>query len=299
VTVRLSDYVVAWATDTNEGLGGAATSGDSRKLVDQRVDESSLSEDEKAIFKISSKIEGTFSKMNTWDRQKITYGFVQWTAMTGGTGSLVELMKEIEKEEPEAYREYFESYGLDVEGGRLTLTQLDGTVLRGAAAVSAVQVDPALTAVFAVSGTDERIQRVQIAVAAETKLRGMRDSKVEVKKKSVRVHPRKTMTLAKKRRDKLGRDFKTQTLELGDLISSEYGVGVMVDRAIHTGEYGTRDHAALGLLNFLAEKPDADLSDQDTLEAAAAAVVARLVAIDRTRAKNFAGLSKDYDSFSP
>lgn len=105
--------------------------------------------------------------------------------------------------------------------------------------------------------------------------------------------------LDQKEAKKLTHEFKAQTLKLGELVSSEYGVGVMADRAVHTGEGGTRLKAASALLTFFKANPNADFTDSNQRNQAGEAIINALASIDKTRASTFSSLNKDADSFKP
>lgn len=269
--VRLHDNVVTYATDTPEGLEGRSDN-DGQATVAARLAASGLSADKQSILGIVSGHEGTFSTINTWDRAKVTAGFLQWTLGEEGNGSLVGLMSEIKRRDPAAYRERFQSYGLDVSGGRVELTRPDGTVLRGADAAEAIQRDPKLAAVLSRAGTDPRIQDVQVAHGAATKIDAMRAARVSA---------------------------GNQAVSLAQVLSSEYGVGLMTDRAVHSGEGAVKNTVRRALERFMQANPQADLSNPAWAARAEAQVVAALEAMDPQRARSFAHLSHQRGSFNP
>ncbi len=270
VRVSLSDNVITYATDNPKGLDGGAHQGDSRALVNQRINATQLSTDRKAILRRVSNNEGTFSKMNTWDRAKVTFGFVQWTTGARGNGSLVGLMTRMRRSQPAAFRRRFQAYGIDVERGRLKVTQADGQVLRGAAAADAVRIDPKLVAVFSAAGTDPALQRVQIAEANRAKISAMVGSALQVGNAPLRI---------------------------GQIVSSEYGVALMADRAVHTGEGGTRRAIRRAVAAFLHANPTADLNQPAWAARAGAHAVRALESIDPARARRFADFDRTHGSF--
>ncbi len=269
--VRLHDNVATYATDTPEGLEGRSDN-DGQAVVAARLAASGLSADKQQILGIVSGHEGSFSTINTWDRAKVTAGFLQWTLGEAGSGSLVGLMKEIERRDPAAYRERFQRYGLDVGGREIELTRPDGSVLRGSDAAEAIQRDPRLAAVLSRAGTDPRIQDVQVAHGASTKIDAVRAMRVSA---------------------------GGQTIPMGQILSSEYGVGLMTDRAVHGGEGSVRDTVTAALARFMQANPQANLSNPAWAARAEAQVVAALEAVDRPRARSFHALSRAHGSFNP
>lgn len=268
---RLHDNVVTYATDTPEGLEGRSDN-DGEATVRARLAASGLSADKQDILRIVSGHEGTFSTINTWDRAKVTAGFLQWTLGEDGDGSLVGLMNEVKRRDPAAFRERFQRYGLDVSGRTVELTRPDGTVLSGADAAAAIQRDPRLAAVLSRAGTDPRIQDIQVAHGAATKIDAVRAARV---------------------------DAGAQTVSIGQVLSSEYGVGLMTDRAVHSGEGAVKKTVGRALERFMQANPQADLSNPVWAARAEAQVVAALEAMDRQRARSFAQLSHQHGSFNP
>jgi hypothetical protein len=144
--------------------------------------------------------------------------------------------------------------------------------LKGAAAAKEIQTDPKLAAVLSAAGTDPKIQDHQVSYASRTKIDAVRNRQVTV---------------------------DGQSVKLGNVISSQYAVGMMADRAVHGGE-GTVDNAVRqGLQKFLADNKGANLSDAATLARAERYVAEQLRALDTDRAKSFDSLSKDVNSFQP
>lgn len=269
-SVQLHDNVIAYAATTPKGMEGSAA-GDGKAVVATVVGRSALSNDKKDILKGVSGHEGSFSTINTWDRAVVTVGFIQWTSGEKGNGSITGLLRDLKSKQPQVFQNNYQKYGIDVEGNELKVTKGDGTVLKGAAAAKAIQTDPKLAGVLSAAGTDPAIQDHQVAYAARTKIDAVRNRQVNV---------------------------DGQTVKVGDVVSSKYGVAMMTDRAVHGGE-GTVDGAVrAGIRRFLEDNKGANLNDAATRARAERYVSEELENLDKQRASSFNSFSKDSGSFS-
>ncbi len=272
--VRLHDHVVAFATDTRGGLEGSAE-GDTRAVVQAALERAPIGDDRRAILRLLSEHEGTFSNVNTWDRAVITFGFIQWTTDAAGDGTLTALMQAVRDAAPDAYRRCFQRFGMDLgrAAGRrvFKLTLPDGSELLAGAAARRMQTSVRHVAALSAAGLDPDVQAAQLRVAVEGKLDGM-----------------------------LARTVAAggQTARLRDLLTSEYGVAVLTDRATGTGEPGTRDAAQHGFAAYMKANPKADMSRAADRQAAGARVLAAIEALDPSRARDYARLSHEPGSFS-
>lgn len=272
--VSLHDHVVAFATDTRGGLEGSAD-GDTRAAVQAALQRAPIGEDRRAILRLLSEHEGTFSNVNTWDRAVITFGFIQWTTDAAGDGTLTGLMQAVRDAAPDAYRRCFQRFGMDLgrAGGRrvFKLTLPDGSELLAGAAARHMQTSVKHVAALSAAGLDPDVQAAQLRVAVEGKLDGMLARTVSAGGQSARLR---------------------------DLLTSEYGVAVLTDRATGTGEPGTRDAAQRGFAAYMKANPAADMSRAVDRQAAGARVLAAIEALDPSRARDYARLSHEPGSFS-
>jgi hypothetical protein len=269
-TIRLHDHVIAFATDTRGGFAGGATT-DSRAAVAAALGRSGISADKQAMLRVLSSLEGHFSTVNTWDRAVVTFGFIQWTTDEAGDGTLCKLMAALRSASPAAYRRCFQRYGIDLAGRRLRVTRPDGTTLVGTDAARFVQTSVKHVAALSAAGTDLDMQAAQIRFAAESKIDAMLARTVSAGGKSAR---------------------------LADLLTSEYAVAVMLDRATGTGEGGTRSAAQRGFAAFVAQSPSADLRTSAARAAAGARVLAAIEALDKDRAAQYAALCRERGSYA-
>lgn len=211
VSMAAEDHVESYATTTKAGTD-IRVPGDSRELVDQAIDKADLSDSAKKVLKGVSHNESTLAGMNLYDKKRVTWGFIQWAGGEQGS-SLSQALSTIKKTEPEAFKRRFREYGIDVGKQGLKVTQPDGTVLEGDDAAKAIQGDPVLTGVMARAGMDPEIQEGQIEAARRT-LKGLLDDKIQV-------------TAA---------DGQKTAIRLGDVMTSEYGVGILMDIGVHYGQ---------------------------------------------------------------
>ncbi|WP_380785942.1 peptidoglycan-binding protein [Sphingomonas sp. R86521] len=266
-TIRLHDNVVAFGTVDARGMEGEAD-GDTRAVVNARLGQVATG-DHLRILTIISQHEGVFSNVNTWDRAVVTFGFIQWTFGEGGNGSLVPLLAEVKRREPQVYHDRLQRYGIDVTAHEVELAGADGSVVRGADAASAIQVDPKLTAIVSRLGVEQAVQDIQILHAIATQITAVRARRVP-------GHP----------------------VTISDVVSSTYGVGVMADRAVNSGTGAVLDSVARALATFVGLHPGIDLSQAPAAARAEPRVVAALAAMDPERAASFAAFSHDRGSFT-
>lgn len=88
-------------------------------------------------------------------------------------------------------------------------------------------------------------------------------------------------------------------VSVGQLLSSEHGVGLLTDRAVHRREGATQRTVAAAIPQFLRANPPDDLRNAAWAVRAEAPAVAALEAMNRRRARSFAQLSHQHRSFSP
>ncbi|NOK16282.1 hypothetical protein [Corallococcus carmarthensis] len=227
VTVRMRDGRETPYTNAWNAVDGGAVSGDSEAQVTSQLEKSGISEDRQKILGSISGLEGTFSKVNTWDIGRVSWGFAQWTLGSDGNGSLAEVMRDLKKNDPAQYDKHFGKFGIDIDAKGVVLTRPDGTVLKGVAAAEAIRTDVKLAAVFMAAGADPAMQAAQVRFASEGKISGARNTTVSV----------------------TGRDgdgqAKTAKLKLKDVVTSEYGNAIMADLAINAGTGAKVAKAAL------------------------------------------------------
>jgi hypothetical protein len=153
-----------------------------------------------------SSFEGGFDTLQTYDRGKLSWGFIQFAA----NGGLPALLLHLKRAEPAAFAECFaEPAGLDVHpDGRLVLSEGERE-LSGRAVLNRLHDEPSLWRCFLLASERDCVRDAQVHTAYERFYR----------------HPLRA-------RVPLG----DVDVALGELFADdEYGRGVVCDRAINTG----------------------------------------------------------------
>lgn len=281
-TVRMRDSRETPYTNSWQAVDGGSTTGDSREIVNQRLAESGISSDRQKILGAISEREGTFSKVNTWDTGRVSWGFTQWTLGKSGNGSLADFMRHAKKKDPALFRDQFQKHGIDVDKKGSVLTRPDGAVLRGVEAAEAMRSDPKLAGVFMAAGANADMQQLQIQYANDGKITGTRAHKVTATGK-----------------DKEGAVAKG-TLRVGDVVTSEYGNAVLADLSVNAGS-GHRV-AAAAIQRYVEAKgvdPTEPASWAKDGEKAVIAALEQASRKERVKHMKEEGFSREPGSFTP
>jgi hypothetical protein len=218
-TVSFRDHVVSSATQSERGVMFLGTAEPSRiPLADYRT--MGLSADQAAALKLVSTHEGNFDAINTYDRALVSVGFIQFAGSRGLPGYLALLKARL----PAKFRDLLQKFGIDVEftvsGTTISAARVvvidpgSSSVLRAAAAETAIRDDKKLTAALIVAGRDRDVQLTQIEAAA-------RDY----------VLPALNGTVSW---------ASGQTARLGELLRSQKGMAALFDRSIQEGVAAAR-----------------------------------------------------------
>lgn len=213
-----------------------------------------------AALRFVSAHEGNFDALNTYDRARVSLGFIQFA---GGRG-LPAMLALLKATRPAAFSRWFRTYGVDIEfdvqGGAVvapSLVLLDPTGARhrrGTVAEEAVRDSAQLSAVFIRAGRDREVQRAQIEAAGRdyllTALRSVASHRIEV----IEVLNAPDGVVVERHAGEPGRVFaataRFRQLEsagriarrtaqseapISKLFVSEQGVAVLLDRAVQEG----------------------------------------------------------------
>jgi len=157
-----------------------------------------------------SENEGNLDAINTWDNSFMTFGMFQWTVGAGADpGELAALLRKIKDAKPDVFRAYFGQYGLDIEpyNSISGYFKLDGKILK-----IPNDKDHLRTHEWAFrfwkSGQDSLVQSVQIQHAL---------SRINSFYRS--------------------NSYKVNGLYIADWITSEYGVGLLLDNHVNRPGY--------------------------------------------------------------
>lgn len=202
----------------NEGVmsgGKPLRSWDAAELA-QLFQQAGMSEAERRVFLAVSGLEGGFDSVNTYDTGWVSVGFIQFAALSSGSGSLGEVLREWKSLSPTSFEQEFRRFGLDVTpDGALVALHLDtGQELAGPDAARQIIRDKRLAAVFQRAGRVSPEFRVaQVRVAHHMYYPAAMPLTIRFPNYSARI-------------------------SVGDLITSEAGLAVLMDRKVHTGALG-------------------------------------------------------------
>jgi peptidoglycan hydrolase-like protein with peptidoglycan-binding domain len=157
-----------------------------------------------------SENEGNLDAVNTWDNSFMTFGMFQWTIGAGSNkGELPALLKKIKAIDPDVFDRYFGSYGLDIADTDdiYGYFSLDGKKIAGSGDKEALRSNQ-WAFYFWKSAQDPVVQSGQIQHAAS-----------------------RLNTFYRSNRYKIDGYF------IADLITSEYGIGLVLDNHVNRPGY--------------------------------------------------------------
>lgn len=172
-----------------------------------------VSERDRNVMMAVSSLEGGFDSINTYDTGFVSVGFIQFACLSGGGGSLGQVMRRHKSENSNEFDSLFRRVGLDVtESGQLVVfDSTSGRELVGGEAANFIIQNPQFAIAFQMAGRDRTFQLAQIAVAHAMYV-PTRDDLVQVR---------------------IGGD--TVPLALSEILTSEAGMAVLMDRKVNTG----------------------------------------------------------------
>lgn len=165
-----------------------------------------LPDDAARALRFVSQHEGGYDAVNTWDRARFSWGFIQFA---GGRG-FPKMLAHFKSQDPELFHKYLGRYGVDVlpdasgDPVPVCLDTLRGRVLYGDRAEQRIGDDPLLVALFIRAGRDADVQRLQIEAAC-------------------RLYVRPALTA------------QASGVVLSSILRSPKGMAMLIDRKIHEG----------------------------------------------------------------
>jgi len=193
-----------------------------------KLQEVNLTDSEMNVIFATSENEGNLDAVNTWDNQFLSFGMFQWTAGGAGKpGELPALLKIIKDSHPDNFQHYWGQFGLDVidVGDKTGWFSYRGKKLVSAADKSMLR-EHIWAYRFARAGADIEVQAAQIRHA------------VNRIKQFYYVN-----------------SSKLNGYSLADLITSEYGVALLLDNHVNRPGYVYGSMAAaLDRSNLSAEE---------------------------------------------
>jgi hypothetical protein len=274
--VKVSDHVVSYATTAPLGVDSdseetKADKSASHAAVEAQMTNADLGSSRTKILKAVSGFEGGFDSVNSYDKKQVTWGFVQWAG--GSHSDLTQALAVIKKSYPDAFERNFQAYGIDVVKDQLVITSPDGTgQLVGDEAAAAIAKNPRLAAALSHAGRDEDVQKGEVKAADQIEIEAALAMPVPVGKTKIPV---------------------------GQIITSEYGVGVLANTYVHSGSGAALRIAREALENVTASHPYKPDNDEWAAQAENA-IIAALASADADRAAHLAkALNQSRGSFKP
>jgi len=157
-----------------------------------------------------SENEGNLDAINTWDTAHLSFGMFQWTAGAGdGRGELPALLQKVKTADAAVFQKHYGQYGLDI----VDADDISGFFTLAGQTLAASSQKEQLRAYqwafyFWLSGQDPVVQAVQIAHA-----------------------------LSRIRTFYRSNSYRVNGYFIADLVSSEYGVGLLLDNHVNRPAY--------------------------------------------------------------
>lgn len=201
-----------------EGVMDGGTS--MRRLPQSQLDDllkaAGIEGTKKNVFTAVSLLEGGLDSVNTYDTGFVSVGFIQFASLSGGAGSLGQVLLNQKTQNPESFRRDFQRYGLDVnrEGRLVALDLADGTERVGPDAARQIIRDKRLIAVFQRAGRFSKENQVSQLQVAD------------------RMYYPADETVV------ITAGGRFQTFRVRDFVKSEAGLATLMDRKVNTGGLG-------------------------------------------------------------
>ena len=238
-----------------------------------------------------SRNEGGFDAVNTYDRARVSFGFIQFAGGSGG-GTFPIFLATLKKENPAKFKERFGDFGVEVEyttrGEKIAKATVvaidptkDGKVLRGQEAEAYIKSNIEFTTVMVNAGNDKEVQRSQIQTAASQYVVPSRNSKfsstastsylkytTKEKKEGKEVDKKHTLMGAAAKKFAEGKEYealpdaqkeKLSTLSLkgekvSDYLTSEKARAITIDLYINKGSGGGPEAMSAAIRDYIQEK---------------------------------------------
>ena len=127
-----------------------------------------LDQSARKIISAVSSLEGGFDSINTYDTGFVSVGVIQFACLSGGSGSLGQVLLAEKNKAPEAFEMDFRRYGIEVDalGVLCALDPLTGEELHGIDAARRIIDDKRLSSIFQRAGRlSQSFQVAQLRVA--------------------------------------------------------------------------------------------------------------------------------------
>lgn len=179
-------------------------------------DRAGVSPKERKAMAAVSSLEGGFESVNTYDTGFVSVGVIQFACLKEGGGALGRMLLRFKADAPEEYQTYLRRFGVDVtpEGLLAVIDPDTGAERIGPDAAQAIIDDKRLIAVFCYAGdASDAFKVAQLSAAKAEFLPSEMDLSIDVK-------------------------GKTLNGKVSDVIRSEAGLAILMDRKVNTGGLG-------------------------------------------------------------
>ena len=206
------------------------------EYIQSLYERAGIPENEQRVFAAVSLLEGGFDSVNTYDTGYVSVGFIQFASLSGGSGSLGQVLLRMKTDYPDQFQTEFRRFGLEVtdEGVIVTMDPTTGAELVGPDANQRMIHDKRLIAVFQRAGqVSIEFNVCQILTARE------------------QYYPDEEEIVVEHR----GKEMKCL---VKDIFHSEAGMATLMDRKVNTG---TLDPLAAYLHDLVEKTGITDLKD--------------------------------------
>lgn len=101
--------------------------------LERLFEEAGVTASERRVMAVVSLLEGGFESVNTYDTGFVSVGFIQFACLSGGAGSLGQVLLKLKSEKPDEFQTHFRRLGIDVtpSGQLAAISLLNGEELWG------------------------------------------------------------------------------------------------------------------------------------------------------------------------
>lgn len=196
-SIVLNNMVKSGHTSNLEGLSYVGKERPSDLSDEDFKEASGLSESKNNALMEASSHEGNFDAINTYDKAKVSFGFIQFA---GGNRSYEYLMAKLKLEQPSTYNEYFGKYGVDVEfrtnkkdeikesSCRIVVHDpIEEKTYRGLEAEDFMSANAFYSAMLIRAGANDEVKKMQIKIATEKYVYPSENKKLNLTIKAILV----------------------------------------------------------------------------------------------------------------
>lgn len=204
-TLELQNMVRSGHTSNMEGMSYVGTEKPKDMADSEFQSNSGLDESRSKALKEASTHEGNFDALNTYDKAKVSVGFIQFA---GGNRSIEYLFAKLKLDNPSTFQACFGKYGIDVEFRTNSSNRIidnscriivhdhtENKTLRGLEAEDLISTSPIYSAILIKAGANTEVKKAQLAVAKEKYVDRPENTKLRLSIKVLKVNTGDTPTI--------------------------------------------------------------------------------------------------------